>query len=934
MRTMLNVLGLFLVVGLIACGSPSTAAVDGVTINEGNQSLIVGETVELTADVATTGSADDGVTWSSSDDAVATVNEDGLVTAEAAGETTITATSTADDTKSDSITVTVVTSPEVVSVTIDQSDTTLEIGTDTTLTVTVVTAGTIDDSVSWSSSDEAVATVDADGTVTAEDLGDATITATSTEDASKSDSIVVTVEPGPGPFELSVSEAFAEPGDVVTLTFPEFISMPTITFDGVEADVVTVLTLDAHFAVTELDVVVPEGVVGYADIEVDDGSRTATLDGEERLFFAGTDATAVTTLSELQDALDAAKEGSAILLDDVAIDGTGASLVVDNRVVFGAPEGATSITNLDEVDFLVYDQNVAGLVDLTITADDYAFHDGRINEDAIGILSWPPSVDDPAQTTSQGTFVFSSVVLTGSTVSEPTVNDDTLAISTFGAATGAMDTPATLASYVFHDATVRLDSIDMNDTDAIGSWTFVDSDVWAQNGFYIRQRTGDLTVDGSRLMLAGDPSSIDYRSTLEYYVDSFTSRITDSEFSSTSSIDVDHDDGGNRTILRSHFRAVDDLDFQGDNIGDITVEDSTFIAVNGSIDFETEVGRIDMLRTVMEADGTIQVEIDEGGFLTIVDADWTSHSDRIHIYMDRGGDIDIDASTFTASDRVHVEIDNAGSATVRDSTFTSSGYVYFEMEEGNQILSDLDITATTYVEFEVGDAGDMLLQNVTVNAGTYIDFYNDYYGTIRVEDSSLTAGSYIDVDPWSSGVIQVTFRDTTLTAREDVEFHATTGGDTLLERVSIESKSGAILLGQGSGILTVADSDLVTLGEVHPSDGGWISDHAIEIASERNVTTVSGTTIAGVGPLRLLNDDERPDLDGGAGANHIKVQDNPSITVDGDIEMVSFADLLVTDNPDIAAGGAIDLTATYGLVDTSGSTFTPAPTIDGATTTP
>ena len=81
----------------------------------------------------------------------------------------------------------------VVSVTIAGGDRSLALGGTFTLTATVETTGNASDAITWTSSDVAVATVDAAGTVTSLTAGVTTITATSTTDATMSDSIILTV---------------------------------------------------------------------------------------------------------------------------------------------------------------------------------------------------------------------------------------------------------------------------------------------------------------------------------------------------------------------------------------------------------------------------------------------------------------------------------------------------------------------------------------------------------------------------------------------------------------------------------------------------------------------------------------------------------------------------------------------------------------------
>ncbi|WP_327205184.1 Ig-like domain-containing protein [Paenibacillus sp. Soil522] len=81
----------------------------------------------------------------------------------------------------------------VVSVTINQQDFSLLVGGTKSLTFSIAPVAAINKSVSWSSSDPAVATVDEKGKVTAVSPGIADIQATSAEDSSKFDSVTVQV---------------------------------------------------------------------------------------------------------------------------------------------------------------------------------------------------------------------------------------------------------------------------------------------------------------------------------------------------------------------------------------------------------------------------------------------------------------------------------------------------------------------------------------------------------------------------------------------------------------------------------------------------------------------------------------------------------------------------------------------------------------------
>ena len=101
--------------------TPTVVDVTGVTLDKETLALNVGETGNLTATVAPSNATNKNVTWSSSDETVATVNN-GVVTAVAAGTTTITVT-TEDGNKTATCTVTVTSSTPGVEKTYVPADT-------------------------------------------------------------------------------------------------------------------------------------------------------------------------------------------------------------------------------------------------------------------------------------------------------------------------------------------------------------------------------------------------------------------------------------------------------------------------------------------------------------------------------------------------------------------------------------------------------------------------------------------------------------------------------------------------------------------------------------------------------------------------------------------------------------------------------------------
>ncbi|TVR97545.1 MAG: hypothetical protein EA416_00535 [Trueperaceae bacterium] len=96
-----------LVLALAACATPSPSGVTSVTIDGGDRTIVVGDALTLTATVDVADGVSDAVAWESSDETVAVIDGVGTVTGLSAGVTEVTATSTVDPGKSDTIALTV-----------------------------------------------------------------------------------------------------------------------------------------------------------------------------------------------------------------------------------------------------------------------------------------------------------------------------------------------------------------------------------------------------------------------------------------------------------------------------------------------------------------------------------------------------------------------------------------------------------------------------------------------------------------------------------------------------------------------------------------------------------------------------------------------------------------------------------------------------------
>ena len=145
-----------------------------VTLSNSTPSLYPGDSKTLTYTVDPVNATD--LVWSSSAATIATVDANGVVTGVAPGTATITVAGSTDGVSA-TCAVTVLPVP-VESVSLDKETFTLPVGETETLTAAVSPENATYKTVTWTSSDESVATVDADGVVTAVGEGTATITAT------------------------------------------------------------------------------------------------------------------------------------------------------------------------------------------------------------------------------------------------------------------------------------------------------------------------------------------------------------------------------------------------------------------------------------------------------------------------------------------------------------------------------------------------------------------------------------------------------------------------------------------------------------------------------------------------------------------------------------------------------------------------------------
>lgn len=160
----------------------SVVAVTGVSLDKTSLSLRVGNTEQITATVKPDDATDKSVFWVSMNERIATVDQNGNVTAVGAGTTTVHAVATSNQDIYATCQVTAVAATVAVTgVSLGKTSLSLTEGASEKLLATVSPSNATNKSVTWSSSDDSVATVDQSGNVTAVKAGDATITVRTTD---------------------------------------------------------------------------------------------------------------------------------------------------------------------------------------------------------------------------------------------------------------------------------------------------------------------------------------------------------------------------------------------------------------------------------------------------------------------------------------------------------------------------------------------------------------------------------------------------------------------------------------------------------------------------------------------------------------------------------------------------------------------------------
>ena len=167
--------------------------IDWIEFDEDEIELKAGETYQLKPYISPSDATNKKLKYTSSDTKVAEVSASGLVTAKSEGEAKIRAAATDGSDEYAVCYVTVTGKAKVTGITLDRTSAEVKRGEKLTLNVTVSPSYASNKKVVWKSANTKIATVDANGSVTAKAPGRTKITVTSSENSSYQASCTVTV---------------------------------------------------------------------------------------------------------------------------------------------------------------------------------------------------------------------------------------------------------------------------------------------------------------------------------------------------------------------------------------------------------------------------------------------------------------------------------------------------------------------------------------------------------------------------------------------------------------------------------------------------------------------------------------------------------------------------------------------------------------------
>ncbi|MBO5278538.1 MAG: Ig-like domain-containing protein [Lachnospiraceae bacterium] len=335
----------------------------------GEYRMKVGETVQMKATVVPDNVTDASVTWSSSDESIVTVDKYGLVTAVAAGSATVTVT-TSNGLKNSCIII-VLTPTEGIE--LNYTNVTVKKGTIFYLSAKVTPDSAYDKSVTFTSSDDTIATVESDGTVTTLKVGTVEILVTSNDKPELSAICTVTVIEAVSGLTLNSREETIKVGEQFLLKAtvrPSDAVNTAVTFESADPSIATVdengLITGVKGGVTVIIVkTVERGLMASCTITVQEDITSITLSETETYVGKGKNkkitATILPTSATKKKLLWTSSDESIVIVDHEGnIHGVnlGTAIITATAQDDGKISATCKVTVVDETTEIILNQSI------------------------------------------------------------------------------------------------------------------------------------------------------------------------------------------------------------------------------------------------------------------------------------------------------------------------------------------------------------------------------------------------------------------------------------------------------------------------------------------------------------------------------------------------------------------------------------------------
>ncbi len=777
----------------VTVASPAVP-VSSVTLECDSMLLGKGQSSEISASVAPSDATNKTLTYSSSDPAVASVDANGVVTGIAAGTAEITV-KAADGSNQQSVL-----SVQVYDIAVS-ADRVVEKGGTISINVRIIPDGATEATFAYASSNEEVATVDANGLVTAMNYGTTVISVT---DGTVTESITITVVDA----DASVTNTQLKKGDTAEVQI-------TVYPASQEAASVTLTSSDESVAKIEDGKIV---AVGNGSVEIT-AAITVEVNGEEitliRTFNVSSKIPVTGLTINNLTAPAAMYLGEEKVLDITVVP----SDATDDNLTFTSSD--PSVVSIDENGILI--ANAVGTALITVTAED-----GSGTEQTVTITVYDISVPDDIAVETGNTVDVSAVVIpegvTGISLSYSSTDESVATVDANGLVTAL--------SY----GTTVISVTDGHITKGVAI-TVVDADVTVTNSHLKKGDTAEVQI--TVYPESQETPSVTLTSSDETVVIIEDGKIVSvGNGSAEITVEITVIVNGEEIVMVRTFTVSSEILISDLSIDNLTDPATMYLGEEKSLEVTIIPDDAANQELIYSSSDSSVLTVDEKGKMTAnavgtavisvtaADGSGTEQTATITVYdivvpddqvIEAGQTADISASVIpagvTESTFIYVSTDEEVAAVDKNGLVTALNY-------GTTVISVTDGNITKGVSITVVDA-DASVNNTQLqkgdNAEVQITVYPDLYDTLsvtltssddsvaRIEDGKIVAVG--DGDAEITAVITVTING------EEI---------TLIRTFSVSSEIPVT----GLTINNLTDPDTMYLGEERVIDVAVIPNDA------------------------------------------------------------------------------------------------------------